>query len=34
MNPGGWIMIIATWSLITLLCGFCFWKVFAKKNLD
>ena len=34
MTPGGWILLIASWTVILGLAGFCFFKVFSKKEMD
>lgn len=33
MTRAGWVFLMASWGLILLLTGFCFWRVFAKKEL-
>ena len=31
MNPAGWILLVASWSLILGLVGFCFGRVLTRK---
>lgn len=33
MTPLGWIFMISSWTFLTWLTIYCFWKILKKKNL-